>query len=621
MAESAGRQQQEKSRSLIKPTGDRAARRQPVSTRHGAADSELSEEGSSPLQHRAAVRPVPDSAAAEAPASAESQFAYDLSRVPTHTETPGTGPGVQAKLTVSTPGDRFEQEADRVADQVMTMPTATDLAGVEDQDEGSVAGKPLVQRQSDSVPQVSDKLEGWLAARQGSGRPLEDQDRSFMESRFGVDLSAVRVHTDSASVQASRELDAQAFTYGRDIHFGVGRYAPGTAAGRRLLAHELTHVVQQTGGLGPKQAVSPAAGASAGRDLDADDSQVRPLVGHDTAPVVGALARLNVDQVVGRGHVAQFKKTKKRKTLRERVTDLEQKAEWNKRRADAHLTISVFEGKMGESKTDWGIAMSELGDAYFLGYKDHKDALAKQQKWEELQVAILCGVLTAVAGGALGGLGEFLQKAEDVPKFLQRFTTESAAGRLEDIIQAGMGETIDVVQSTYIPATGSPVSKEPELFRSGLARSLDGQWLKAQEFFTRAKQALLAANEADFEDVSVEKLKKKIESFKKTSKFYKRPTHHPVEKMRKEQERWIWSEWLPRNLTKWEWGYYKYGGKYKTQAYYEPGKYVMIAMDRLGISKKAGISESGWARFFLSERIPLLNWAKSPQPPIQKFEF
>jgi len=81
-----------------------------------------------------------------------------------------------------------------------------------------------------------------------SGQPLPDMDRGFMERRFGVDFSAVRVHTDGNAVQMNRELNAQAFTYGRNIYFGAGRYVPGSSPGRRLLAHELTHVVQQRGG-------------------------------------------------------------------------------------------------------------------------------------------------------------------------------------------------------------------------------------------------------------------------------------------------------------------------------------------------------------------------------------
>lgn len=66
-----------------------------------------------------------------------------------------------------------------------------------------------------------------------------------MERRFGVDFSGARIHADSNAVQMSRELSAQAFTHGRDIYFGAGRYSPGTSSDKRLLAHELTHVVQQ----------------------------------------------------------------------------------------------------------------------------------------------------------------------------------------------------------------------------------------------------------------------------------------------------------------------------------------------------------------------------------------
>ncbi len=100
---------------------------------------------------------------------------------------------------------------------------------------------------SGSAPQARDDLHGRLNQSRGNGQPLPDTDRSFMERRFGVDFSGVRAHTDSNAVQMSRELNAEAFTHGRDIYFGAGRYNPGTSAEKRLLAHELTHVVQQNG--------------------------------------------------------------------------------------------------------------------------------------------------------------------------------------------------------------------------------------------------------------------------------------------------------------------------------------------------------------------------------------
>jgi hypothetical protein len=78
-----------------------------------------------------------------------------------------------------------------------------------------------------------------------SGRPLDPDTRGFMESRFGHDFSQVRVHTDVRAAESARAVDAVAYTVGRDIVFAAGRYQAGAAAGNRLLAHELTHVVQQ----------------------------------------------------------------------------------------------------------------------------------------------------------------------------------------------------------------------------------------------------------------------------------------------------------------------------------------------------------------------------------------
>ncbi|MBN1259201.1 MAG: DUF4157 domain-containing protein, partial [Anaerolineae bacterium] len=93
------------------------------------------------------------------------------------------------------------------------------------------------------------EVEGQLAAQRGAGRPLPADTRTFMESRFGADFSGVRVHADSGAGQISQQIQAKAFTQGQDIYFGAGQYAPESDAGKRLLAHELTHTIQQTGGV------------------------------------------------------------------------------------------------------------------------------------------------------------------------------------------------------------------------------------------------------------------------------------------------------------------------------------------------------------------------------------
>jgi hypothetical protein len=156
----------------------------------------------------------------------------------------------QAKLTVGEPGDQYEQEADWMANRVMTMPNTAVQRQMsplaqrkETSEEEKIQTKPLLQRSSNSSLEAGDGIESSLNSSKGGGSSLTNEVRSFMEPRFGADFSQVRVHTDSTAVQMSKELGAQAFTHGSDVYFGEGK-APGT---NELTAHELTHVVQQGG--------------------------------------------------------------------------------------------------------------------------------------------------------------------------------------------------------------------------------------------------------------------------------------------------------------------------------------------------------------------------------------
>ncbi|MEU0436413.1 DUF4157 domain-containing protein [Streptomyces sp. NPDC006290] len=111
------------------------------------------------------------------------------------------------------------------------------------------------------------------AATRSSAGPLEADVRAEMEGLFGADFSRVRVHTDGAAAASARSLDARAWTRSPDVYFGAGHYAPHTAAGRRLLAHELTHVVQQQNGLSPEGGVEPD-GSPAEREAESAATRV-----------------------------------------------------------------------------------------------------------------------------------------------------------------------------------------------------------------------------------------------------------------------------------------------------------------------------------------------------------
>ena len=108
------------------------------------------------------------------------------------------------------------------------------------------------KRSPDAGFQAGSNLESRLSSSQGEGSPLSDEVRSFMEPRFGADFSQVKVHTGSESVQMNQDLNAQAFTHKQDVYFGAGKF-PGKDA---LTAHELTHVVQQTGSIPVKDTLT-----------------------------------------------------------------------------------------------------------------------------------------------------------------------------------------------------------------------------------------------------------------------------------------------------------------------------------------------------------------------------
>jgi hypothetical protein len=127
--------------------------------------------------------------------------------------------------------------------------------------------------------EVPGALEQRIDRARGQGSPLERGVRGDMESAFGVDFGAVRVHTGSEADSLNRSVSARAFTTGSDVFFSGGQYAPGSTSGRELLAHELTHVVQQAGGVRAKLEVS-APGDAYEREADA---VARAVAQRDTA--------------------------------------------------------------------------------------------------------------------------------------------------------------------------------------------------------------------------------------------------------------------------------------------------------------------------------------------------
>ncbi|MCB1124985.1 MAG: DUF4157 domain-containing protein [Verrucomicrobiae bacterium] len=178
------------------------------------------------------------------------------------------GHPVRTKLKVGAPDDAREREADAVAERVMAdeeQPLQRKCAACQEEDQEEVHRKPeddedrKKNRKEPPEEEVQTKAAGGgresasvatdvasrIQARRGGGRPLSAAERAFYEPRFGTDFSQVHVHADSESATLAQRLAARAFTVGNDVFLGPGEYRPATRSGRQLLAHELTHVLQQ----------------------------------------------------------------------------------------------------------------------------------------------------------------------------------------------------------------------------------------------------------------------------------------------------------------------------------------------------------------------------------------
>ncbi|MGD9928924.1 MAG: DUF4157 domain-containing protein [Mangrovibacterium sp.] len=182
---------------------------------------------------------------------------------------------LQAQLKIGQPGDKYEREADIVADHVMSMGDSGSIQmqpieeeeemmmpklrmqPEEEEEEEPVQMKPP-SHSSDKPEFASDRIGEKLAGAKRSGQPLPREIGSEMGGKMGADFSGVRIHTDAHAIQMNRELGALAFTHGNDIYFNSGTFQPESREGKHLLAHELTHVVQQGGNSESRISMQPA---------------------------------------------------------------------------------------------------------------------------------------------------------------------------------------------------------------------------------------------------------------------------------------------------------------------------------------------------------------------------
>ena len=203
-----------------------------------------------------ADREAPDAGLSE---TAPPRIGHEFSRIPIFS--PGRGT-IQTKLAITQPGDVYEQEADRIAEQVMRMAQPAAIGPAAEvaprkcsacEDKADASGSSLSDEKKPQMQHLANgeggagEVASDFTRRLGAGAPLDAASRSYFEPRFGHDFGNVRIHSGPQAATAAASLQARAFTIGREVGFAAGAHDPASKSGKRLLAHELAHVVQQSG--------------------------------------------------------------------------------------------------------------------------------------------------------------------------------------------------------------------------------------------------------------------------------------------------------------------------------------------------------------------------------------
>ncbi|MHC0068289.1 eCIS core domain-containing protein [Nostoc sp. UIC 10890] len=264
------------------------------------------------------------------------RFGHNIANIPLRR--PDSAPPIQAKLTIGQPGDKYEQEADDTARRVVqrihqqsSQPVQREAVTEEKElqtkpadniqrqssEEEELQMMPMVQCVADGGMAASAEVEAGIQSARGSGQPIAENIREPMEQAFGADFSSVRVHTDSLSDQLNQSIQAKAFTTGQDVFFRQGAYEPGSRGGQELLAHELTHVMQQRGGeVQPTRVINDMVSVKGDLEYEADDIGNRAVEWRDKSiePLqqssgVNASVQRKIDKK-GEERLNEFKKMK-----------------------------------------------------------------------------------------------------------------------------------------------------------------------------------------------------------------------------------------------------------------------------------------------------------------------
>lgn len=331
---------------------------------------------------------------------------------------------LRPKLTMNAPDDPFERQADRVAAGLQDAPEyggpkeavlpagvapAVQRACAECEDE-LVSRKPLAGAASGraNAEQISPDAQAGIEALRGRGQPLPPGTRRFFEGRLGYDFERVRVHTDGAAAQTAASIGAAAYTLGQDVVFGAGRYSPDSAAGRALLAHELTHVVQQSGGAHARRG-SVAADTPARAEIATAHSAPAPLrVARQRVPPPGGAQPVSSIEILRDLNQIIFHTNRGTFTYDLLGTNLQDgEFEASVTVQGNNISIMVTQGEAGSGTFSYRIRSDQSNPSTFFGAQRAVHVSVHNSVGAGATGPIILGEIPVVfvANGPLGGLG------------------------------------------------------------------------------------------------------------------------------------------------------------------------------------------------------------------------
>ena len=471
--------------------------------------------------------------------------------------------GVQPKLKIGATNDPAEIEADRVADQVMRMPTpvvasAPEVSSLKSNGSGASKDTATLQRKCTTCDddKVSRKAKadtgfkppiirrhsdggsggGFTADAQtnsainslGSGTPLPATERAFFEPRFGQDLSGVRIHTGGTADTAASAINARAFSLGNSIAFANGQYQPGTHSGRSLMAHEITHTLQG-GGIAKRKPIN-----------------------------------LTGKQEIYKTHLEIFN----------------------------HLFLARAES--------WKNTVRDIGSAFAIAKEHHENTIKAQNAHDALNLAVMWGAVTMISGG----LFSWASSAAQATKAFEK--AKKIIESVEDAVQIGIGEGIDIVQSATNPNAGG-IAEIPLVYQNNLEKPISTAISRHHTAMQERLSSLV--NGLKISDKDIEYLKEETEKWKNAPQpFIEHEKISSVEKIAIEYEKRIWAKWAHSGGLKSvrekkiaatdKFEMMQDRSTYTETTWIDPGVKLEERFDKLGITKAAGITDYGYYILF-----------------------